>query len=187
MKPAIRFQFIFIATVLTCQVSWGQANRNNTTAQAANPNGYFDLGIKTGSFLPYDIQGVRELLPMWGIKMGHDVSRTLSLEYDLDIAHAKGVRYFLAYFSLRHDFLVGDVLPLFFTLGVDGHYYKRVDTYGEITGNLTEYDYQFSSGWHMGFGTETTVYGDLLFRTDFRMGFSPGRQLVVSIAGVYRW
>lgn len=156
----------------------------NNTAQAG---GYFDLGIKSGSFLPYGIEGVRDLLPMWGIKLGHSVSDTLALEYDIDMAHAKGVSYFLGYFSLRHDFAIGKALPAFFLLGVDAHFYKRRDSYGEITGRLTEYDFQFSSGWHLGFGTETVIYGDILFRSDFRMGFSPGRQLVVSLAGVYRF
>ncbi len=119
--------------------------------------------------------------------MGHNLSQSLSVEYDLDMANAKGVTYFLGYISLRHDFVVGDVLPLFFTLGLDAHYFKRRDSYGEITGRRTEYDYRFTSGWHMGFGTETVVYGNILFRTDFRMGMSPGRQLIVSIAGVYRF
>ena len=184
MKIIPRVLFIFIVqSGLTFQ--WAKA-QTNQTAQASTP-GYFDLGIKTGSFLPYDIEGVRDLLPIWGIKLGHDVSRTLSLEYDIDIAHAKGVQYFLGYFSLRHDFVVGNAIPLFSTLGVDAHYYKRRDSYGEITGRRTEYDYQFSGGWHLGFGTETVVYGDILFRADFRMGFSPGRQLVVAITGVYRF
>lgn len=148
---------------------------------------YFDLGLKTGSYLPYDIEGVRELLPIWGFFLGHSVSETLALEYDFNIAHAKGVVYYLAYFSLRHDFIVNNVLPLFFTIGVDIHHYKRKDSYGEITGNRTEYPFNTITGWHVGAGTETQIYGDLYFRSDFRMGFSPGRQLLVTIAGVYRW
>lgn len=166
-------------------VGWTQ--QAATPPRDANPNGYFDLGIKTGSFLPYDIEGVRDLLPIWGIKMGHSVSRTLSLEYDIDVAHAKGVSYYLGYFSLRHDFVVGQVLPLFFLVGVDAHYYKRIDSYGEITNTRREYPWQFSTGWHMGFGTETVIYGDLLFRADFRLGLSPGRQLTVSLGGIYRF
>lgn len=176
--------------ILLCSVIFttpSLAQEDKTTAQASNPNGYFDLGVKTGSLLPYDIEGVRDLIAIWGIKMGHNLSQSLSVEYDLDMANAKGVTYFLGYISLRHDFVVGDVLPLFFTLGLDAHYFKRRDSYGEITGRRTEYDYRFTSGWHMGFGTETVVYGNILFRTDFRMGMSPGRQLIVSIAGVYRF
>ena len=46
---------------------------------------------------------------------------------------------------------------------------------------------EFSGGWHLGFGTETQVYGNVHFRTDFRMGFSPGRQLIVSVGLVYRF
>ena len=160
---------------------------SQATPQQANSNSYFDLGLKTGSYLPSGIQGVRDLLPMWGIKMGHPVSSTLSLEYDLDFMHAKGVNYFLGYFSLRHDFAIGNALPLFFNLGVDAHYYKRADVYGAITGNLTEYDYLFATGWHVGFGSETVIYGDIYFRSDFRMGFSPGKQLSITIAGIYRF
>lgn len=157
------------------------------TAQQGSSSGYFDLGIKTGSLLPYDIEGVRDLLPMWGLMMGHPISSSLSMEYDTLFANAKGVKYYILSLSFRHDFVVGNVLPLFFLLGVDGHYYKRRDSYGEITGNRTEYDFQGSGGWHLGFGTETLIYGNIHFRTDFKMGFSPGRQLIVSIGTVYRF
>ena len=179
------YQLLFIIFFMSCQQAVAQ--NQGTNESSSSGRSYFDLGVKTGSFLPNGIEGVRQLLPMWGIKLGHAVSETLSLEYDLDLANAKGVTYYLAYFSLRHDFVVGSAIPLFFLIGVDGHYYKRIDTYGEITGNLTEYDFRFSSGWHMGFGTETPVYGDLLFRCDFRMGFSPGKQLTVTLGGIYRW
>ena len=168
------------------QFVWAQNPPNTATPQNTYPS-YFDFGFKTGSLLPYDIAGVRELLPMWGIKMGHPISSSLGLEYDIDMANAKGVTYYLAYLSVRHDFVIGDILPLFFLIGVDAHYYKRRDTYGEITGNLTEYPFEFSGGWHLGFGTETQVYGNVHFRTDFRMGFSPGRQLIVSVGLVYRF
>jgi len=156
-------------------------------ASSGNANSYFDLGLKTGSFLPYGIEGVRELLPIWGLKVGHSVSRTLALEYDLDIASAKGVSYYLAYFSLRHDFVVGNALPLFVLIGVDAHYFKRKSSIGSVTGTVTDFDYRLSTGWHAGFGTETLIYGDLFFRTDVRMGFSPGRQLTATLGVIYRF
>jgi hypothetical protein len=154
---------------------------------ADNPNQYFAVGLKTGSFLPYGIEGVRELLPMWGLRLGHSLSRTFSMEYNLDMANAKGVNYNLAYLSFRTDFNIGQVLPLFVIAGVDAHYYKRRDSYGSITGRLTEYDYQFSTGWHLGFGNETLIFGDLYLRSDVRMGFSPGRQLSVALGMMYRF
>lgn len=156
-------------------------------AESGNPNSYFDLGLKTGSFLPYGIEGVRELLPIWGLKFGHSVSPTLALEYDLDMAHAKGISYYLAYVSLRHDFVVEDALPLFLLIGVDAHYFKRKNSIGSITGTVTDFDYRLSTGWHTGFGTETLIYGDLYFRGDVRMGFSPGRQLTATLGITYRF
>jgi len=182
----LKSSLLIFLSILCCQQVLAQSQPEAVPTRT-NSNSYFDFGAKVGSFLPYGTEGVRELLPMWGLHMGHSVSQTLGIEYDLDMANAKGVTYYLAYVSLRHDFVVGNVLPLFFTLGVDAHYYKRKDSYGEITGSLTEYEWNGSSGWHLGFGTETVIYGDILFRSDFRMGFSPGRQLTVSIAGIYRF
>jgi opacity protein-like surface antigen len=172
----------FLSIFFLCGLSRAQSNTNTNTGQ----NTTF-LGAKTGALLPSGIEGVRETLPMWGLKFGHAIGETLSLEYDVDAANAKGINYYLAYFSLRHDFTIGDALPLFALIGVDAHYFKRRDSYGEITGTRREYDFRFSSGWHLGVGTETKVYGNLYGRADFRMGFSPGRQLVVTIGGVYRF
>ena len=147
---------------------------------------YFDIGVKTGSFLPSKITGVSDLLPIWGVKLGHPVSDTLIFEYDFDFAHAKGVEYLNGYFSFRHNFDIGNTLPLFFLIGVDLHYYKRKDAVGSITGNITEFDRKFASGWHLGVGGETLIYGDFYGRADIRMGFSPGRQLTATLGLVLR-
>lgn len=161
---------------------------NAQDAATGSSTGHFDLGVKTGSFLPYEVAGVRELLPIVGFKIGHSVSPTMALEYDIDIANAKGATYYLAYFSLRHDFAVGNVLPMFFLIGVDAHYFKGPAVYGDISGELIlEREFQFSGGWHVSVGSETLVYGDIWIRADVRMGFSPGRQLTVSFAGIYRF
>lgn len=166
--------------------SLGQAQTPPSTPNQTG-TGYFDLGVKTGYFFPNGIEGVRESLPVFGVKVGHSVGKTTAFEYDIDFSNAKGVSYFLAYASLRHDFAVGNVIPLFFLIGVDVHNYRRADSYGEITQTRTEYDRQTQFGWHLGFGGETNVYGNLFLRADVRMGFSPGDTLTVTIGGVYRF
>lgn len=178
-STALKCLLILITTLST--TAWAQEQASGSS------QGYFDIGVKTGSFLPYDIPGVREVLPIFGVKLGHSVSETMGLEYDLDAANAKGAKYYNAYFSLRHNFAVGNVIPLFFLIGVDIHRYKRAPTYGSITNTITEYDFQTTSGWHVAFGSETIIYGDIWFRSDVRMGFSPGRQLTVSFSGIYRF
>lgn len=173
---------IVIAFTLMANLGFAQDQGSSSS------DGRFDLGIKTGSFLPYEVPGVAELLPMAGVKISHSVSSTMGLEYDIDFANAKGTTYYLAYFSLRHDFAVGNVLPMFFLLGVDLHYYKGADVYGSLSNSfLYEQEFRFSGGWHASVGSETLVYGDIWMRADVRMGFSPGRQLSVSFAGIYRF
>lgn len=175
---------LFFILSLTTPIAFAQ----NTSSSTSGANtSYFDLGIKTGSFLPYDIDGVTELLPFWGLRFGHTISETLGFEYDLDFANAKGTSYYLGYFSLRHDFVVGRVLPTFLLLGIDGHYFRKPDTQDPFSGVITASPWRFMGGWHAGIGTETVIYGDLWFRADVRMGFSPGRQLSASLGGVYRF
>ena len=145
----------------------------------------YTLSLSTGSLLPYGIEGVRELLPIWGMRFGHSIGDNMSFEYNLMAANAKGVSYYIGYVSWRTDFEIENSLPLFFLIGGDAHFYKRRDTYGEITGNLTEYDFRFASGWHLGFGSETKLSESLRARTDFRLGLGPGTQLIVTLGLIY--
>ncbi len=184
ITKALRFVLSMGICLMTLIPTASAQAQENATARST---GYVDLGIKTGSFLPYEIEGVTEVLPFWGIKIGHTVSSTLALEYDLDIAHAKGVTYLLGYFSLRHDFVVGQVLPLFFLIGADAHYFKKKDSPDPVSGLVIEHPWKFFGGWHAGVGTETVIYGDIWLRADVRMGFSPGRQLSVALTGIYRF
>lgn len=155
--------------------------------QENSGSAHYDVGLKMGSFLPYGIEGVRELLPMWGVRFGHSIGKNLALEYDLDMANAKGVSYYNPYISLRTDFAIGGILPVFTMIGIDGHYYKRADAYGEITGTRFEFDYQSTAGWHIGFGSQAHLFDQFYLRSDVRMGFGPGQQVTVSIGGIYRF
>ncbi|MCB0378598.1 MAG: hypothetical protein KDD33_08910 [Bdellovibrionales bacterium] len=157
-------------------------SQQEAPAASASYPFYYDIGVKAGSFLPYDIPGVRDLLPMWGIKFGHPISKGLIFEYDFDFAHAKEVSYNLGYFSIRHNFMIGKVIPLHFLFGADVHHYKRKPT--SLT--HTEFPWKVTTGWHAGVGGETQIYADLIGRMDFRMGFGPGRQLSILFSLILR-
>lgn len=183
MYQRLRISSLAIVLLLFIQNPYAQAQ----VAQNAQTSGQSYVNIRTGSFLPYDIDGVRDLLPIWGVRFGHGLTPSLALEYSIDMARAKGVVYNLGSISLRHDFDIKDVLPLFVLFGFDAHYYKRADSVGEISGDLTSYPFVLTTGWHAGFGTETLIYGSIYFRSDVRFGFSPGRQLNVSLGLTYRF
>lgn len=170
---------LILCILISPRPSEAQANNNGA--------GHFDVGFKVGSLLPYGIEGVRELLPIWGVKVSHSMGKNLAFEYDLDIANAKGVTYYQPYFSLRTDFSIGGVLPVFGLIGVDGHYYKRADAYGEVSGRRFEFDYRFTAGWHLGFGSQAHLFQDFYLRSDVRMGFGPGQQVTISMGGLYRF
>ena len=181
-------QTLILTILIPLSLVWqNRAHAQETTGGGGGATrSYFDIGAKSGSLLPYGIEGVRDLLPMWGIRLGHPVSQSMAIEYDVDAAIGKGVTYYLGYISLRYDFSVASVIPIYMTIGFDGHYFKRKDSVGEITGNITEFDFRFTTGWHLGFGSETQVVGDLYFRADVRLGSGPGRQLSANLGFVFR-
>jgi len=170
----IRLLFL-ITLVFNSQIGWAQtpppAGSGSTSSQS-----FYDLGLKAGSFLPYDIVGVRELLPIASFVFGHGLSSTTRLEYHLSAANAKGITYYNGALSVRYDFKVLETLPLFFLIGLDAHVYKRKNT--SVTNS--EFPFRTVTGWHTGVGGEANIFSDVFFRIDVKLGFSPGRQMLLT-------
>ncbi len=157
-----------------CKKSYGQTYLNQ------DPRGY-GVGLVTGSFLPLGISGVRDLLPIWGVRLAHPFRRT-QLEYVGTSAKAKGVTYYHGFVSLRNPIRVPNQLFVgHWIIGLDYHTWKRKPT--KIF--KIQFPFRYSSGWHLGFGARVPVSPNLSFRGDFRYGFGPGDQLVVSLGFEY--
>lgn len=143
-----------------------------------NP-GTWDVSVTAGKLLPYDIVGVRDTYPGWGIAFSHPhfVSQ---MEYQFLVFKGNQVTYYNANASLRIDYQLYETLDGFFSVGFDGHYYQR-----KPNRTTSEFDFKYTSGFHTGFGFLWPLGPKLNLRADFRFGFGPGRNLYTGLGLQY--
>ncbi len=164
-----------LAFLLSFNTAWAQSTPED-------PRGYA-VGAVTGSFLPLGILGVKDLLPLWGVRLGHGFRRT-QFEYVGTAAQAKGVTYYHGYFSLRNPVTLPQALFIgHWFIGLDYHTWKRKPT----AIFKIQFPFRYATGWHIGFGGRMPVTEKFSLRGDFRLGFSPGQQLNVLLGFEYLW
>jgi|GEM_PF-1951957 len=180
---------LFIATLTFATTSMAQYQPRPSSQQRTEGTNMiphratYDIGAKVGSFLPYGIVGVRNLLQNWGVRLGHSIGPRLRLEYSGDFADQKGVKFYSAYASLRYNFRVLDTLPMYALFGGDVHHYKRINTRVQ---NLS-FPFETVAGYHVGLGAEYNLFSGIFARADVRMGFRPGRQVSANIGLSWRF
>lgn len=141
----------------------------------------WSMGAFTGPLLPSRIHNVDEQIPFWGLKLAHD-SIFGRIEYDADFANAKGISMNLFYISLKNDWNVANAFTVHSLLGFDVIRYKPRPEDDE-----TENPWSTTGGWHIGAGSEYDITKKVSFRTDFRLGFGPGRQLTLNLGFMYKF
>ncbi len=135
------------------------------------------LNAHLGSFLPSQINGVTEVLPMWGF--GYSVpSRKGFLEFGGELSQAKGTSYYIGHVEYRGDFPLEDLL-ISAAIGADVHFYKAADSVDPTTGNLTTYNYATYGGGHISGGIIAHIGDQLWFKTLMKFNISPGASMYV--------
>src|SRR5258708_7931998 len=98
--------FFFFVSILFSNVLFAQ-NQGDEKKDILKPA--YILNAHLGSFLPSQINGVTEVMPMWGF--GYAVpSRKGFLEFGGELSQAKGVSYYIAHVDVRGDFPLEDLL-----------------------------------------------------------------------------
>ncbi len=130
-------------------------------------------GIHTGPLLPNQIQGMTEIMPVWGVRYGLPVRKGM-LEMGVANARAYGVEYYNISASIRGDYNIDDMYALIYA-GIDSHYYSP---------NGAPFNMYF--GAHVGGGFAAHL-GDLLwFRTDMKFNVNPGTALYIGFGLEWR-
>lgn len=173
--------FIIILTVLSFSVAGYSQQPPPSTTSNSSEDLKWSAGIFVGPLMPSRIYHVDEVLPFWGFMLGHDF-KLGRLEYNLDFANAKGISYILGYISLKNDWVVGSALGVHSLIGLDMSGFKPREL-----SDGTDLPWKSSGGWHIGAGAEFDITRKVLFRTDFRFGFGPGRQLLLNLGFVYNF
>ncbi len=145
-----------------------------------DPRGW-GLGVFTGTLLPMGIPGVLDQLSHWGVRLSHPIRRS-QLEWNGVTAKAEDVTYYLGFVSLRNPIRM-DGFVAHWLVGLDFHNYKRAPT--KLLGKT--FPFRLVQGWHVGFGGRVPLTDRFSLRSDFRLGFSPGQQLLVGLGFEYIW
>lgn len=137
-------------------------------------NKSYYVGAGLGPFLPFKVAGVVDTYPAWGIWFSHP-SEVSQVEYSIFSVNAKGVTFYNFSIGLRIDYEVAMAVQAYFTLGLDGNYYKRKES------EEGEFDFSFKGGSHVGFGVLQKLAVDLFLRGDCKLNLSPGKSLYIGL------
>lgn len=144
-------------------------------AFAQDQGGGDDVSLFLGSMLPNQIDGVTEILPVFGGRYGLG-SRLGTIEFGLGNSHAEGVDFSTLSMSLRGDVPVGDGLEGLIYGGVDFNWYRPVE----------QTDRKSETGFHIGTGAMLMVSDSLWLRTDLKFMGGPGTSLYLLFGLLFR-
>jgi len=144
-------------------------------AASADESENDDISLFIGSMLPNQVDGVSEILPMFGGRYGFG-TKIGTFELGGANAHAEGVDYTLVDGSLRGDFDLGD--------GMHGLIYGGMDWSYWIKERST--DRQSETGFHIGTGATMSVSPNVSLRADFKFLGGPGTSLWLLIGVMFR-
>ena len=147
---------------------------SHATAQAEGSGS--EISLFLGSMLPNQIDGVTEILPVFGGRYGYRTSSVAVLEFAATNTHAEGVDFTTLSGTIRADLPSIDQFVGFLSAGVDLHYYSPVGAS----------ERRAETGVHVGTGLLMHVGDTLWLRTDLKFMAQPGTALQVLFGLVFR-
>lgn len=129
-----------------------------------------------GSSLPNQIEGVTEILPVFGFRYMYPFGGGFGGEVGLENVHAKGVDFTSATFDVRGDVDLGDRMMAVGYGGATFNYYSPVNQSDRIA----------EWGGNVGGAFMLGVTDNLWLRSDLRLSFNPGSSLYIGFGLAFR-
>lgn len=169
---------IFFRVVLLVGVFCGVAigNSPDACAQDGGGDGGSEFSLFIGSMLPNQIDGVTEILPVFGGRYGLPTARLGVAEFGFANTHAEGVSFTTFSASLRADLPAMDSFVGFVYGGLDISYFRPAGSEDRKT----------DSGLHVGAGLSVHASDTLWFRSDLKFNASPGTSLSILFGIVFQ-
>lgn len=145
-------------------------------AQEGGEGGGSEISLYIGSMLPNQIDGVTEILPVFGGRYGISTGSFGVAEFGLSNTHAEGVDFTTLTGSIRADLPAIDQFFGMVYAGLDVNYYRPV----------TSEDRRTELGAHVGAGLMMHTSDTLWLRTDMKFMASPGTSLSFLFGFVFR-
>lgn len=144
-------------------------------AQSSGSNFGSEFNVQTGPMLPDQIQGVTEILPLWGIFYKIPMAGA-GLEFGFLNSHAKGIDFTSFPVRGRFDIPIDKYMTAMIYAGPEVNYYAEVNSTDRIT----------MVGFHAGGGAMYHVLETLWFRFDMKYSVNPGDSLYFGFGICFR-
>ena len=154
---------LFIAMMLVTTTAWGQSTTSGSD----------EIGFYLGNMLPSGIDGVTEILPVFGGRYGIQTARVGVVELGLFNTHASGVDFTTFEANLRGAMPASPGIDILYFGGLDFNYYRPENE--DSRKNIT--------GFHLGGGTMLQITDTLWIRGDLKFMAGPGQSLFL-LAGL---
>lgn len=164
---------IFVIVMLAPQIYAQSISGRNNPEIGQNVGS--EWGFHLGSFLPNQIDGITEILPMWGTRYGFKTKRGF-IEAGADFSKAMGTRFTSVSLSVRGDIPVQSLV---------GHVSIGIDLHQVVPPGATENTYL--GGGHVGGGIMALIGNDVWFRTDMKFNVNPGTSLYIGFGFIFRF
>ncbi len=151
-------KLIFILWMSLTPLAWSQS----TTTTGAD-----EISLYLGQQLPSGIEGVTEILPVFGGRYGLQTARIGVAEFGLFNTHAQGVDFTTLEASLRGSIETSPGVDVVYFGGLDFNYYRPEN----------QEDRKTATGFHVGAGGMMQITNNLWLRGDLKFMGGPGTNL----------
>lgn len=159
-----------------CFVALGRPSDAGAQEGGGGAEGGSEFSLFIGSMLPNQIDGVTEILPVFGGRYGLPTARLGVAEFGFGNTHAEGVDFTTFSASLRADLPAIDTFIGFVYGGLDISYFRPAGSEDRKT----------DTGLHVGAGLSVYASDTLWFRSDLKFNASPGTSLSLLFGIVFQ-
>ncbi|MCB0385933.1 MAG: hypothetical protein KDD43_11115 [Bdellovibrionales bacterium] len=142
----------------------------------ADPNANIssEFGFHLGNLLPAQIDGVTEIMPLWGLRGGYRLAQGF-VEFGGIGGNARGAEWTNLHLSLRADMPIEGLVGILF-FGADATQFKGAGKEKKIFG-----------GGHVGGGVYVNISPTVWFRGEMKFNVNPGTSLYIGFGFVFRF
>lgn len=170
MKHLLRFLVVTLLVVLAFVVS-----PLPVFAQSGSANSD-EVSLFVGSHLPSNIEGIKEVLPVFGARYGWATNRLGMVDLGFSNTHAKGVDFTNLSLSVRGSIPFDDGIVAMIYGGGDANWYSPENVNKR----------KLEGGFHFGTGAMVMATNSFWFRGDLKFMGGPGQNLFLLFGVVFQ-
>lgn len=134
-----------------------------------------EIGFHIGKLLPAQINGVTEIMGLWGLRGGYRTGSHGFVELGIIGGNGEGAEWANLHISLRADMPIEGLVGILF-LGADATQFKGAGKEPKIFG-----------GGHVGGGVYANISPTVWFRSEMKFNVNPGTSLYIGFGFVFRF